>query len=108
MDETNQQAEAPQPEQGREGGVAGFGRRHPAWTIAGLATAGLAGGIEMAAGVLLGAAVLALLRRPDSSRTTEAPAQPRGQRFDLQRLKDRAHAVMLAARGELGPPAHAG
>jgi hypothetical protein len=95
MDETKQ------AEGAENGGFVRFGRRHPMWTIVGVAAAGLAGGVEMAAGVLLGAAALALLRRTEAKPPPEAPREHPG----LQKLRDRAHAVVMAARGEQ-PHAH--
>jgi hypothetical protein len=90
-------------QQNHEGRLLRFGRRHPLWTVAGVAAAGLVGGIEMAAGVLLGAAALALVRR---TKEEPAPESPRAVRSEtLQKIKDRAHAVMMAARGEQ-PQAH--
>lgn len=88
-----------------------FGREHPALTVAGLAGAGLLGGIEVAAGVLLGAGVVALIRRPSRAATPEPRTEPRGPMrrtldqlpHDLSDLKQRARAVMLAARGQNGP-----
>jgi hypothetical protein len=95
----------------RRSRVVGFGRKHPAVTVAGLAGVGLLGGIELAAGVLLGAGVAALIRRPDGTPLTEYSGMwgrvrkmlertPR----DLRTVKERVRAVILAARGEIGVP----
>jgi hypothetical protein len=86
--------------------------------VAGLVGAGLVGGIEMATGVLLGAGVAALIRRkgaPSAEPSAEPPAATRGRMrrlldrapHDLHELKERARAVMLAARGDLGLPPEA-
>ncbi len=104
MDETNQNPETASPQQDHEGRLAQFGRRHPLLTIAGVAAAGLAGGIEMAAGVLLGAAALAVVRRRNIQPTTEAPAREEPRSPELQRFRERARAVMMAARGDLVAP----
>jgi hypothetical protein len=101
-------AGAPQLENHHPSRLVRFGREHPGWTVAGLVGAGLVGGLEMAAGVLLGAGVVALLRRPNDISTTEGPAGAKGRvrefldraPHDLRELKARARAVMLAARGE--------
>jgi hypothetical protein len=99
MDETNQPKSSEDKPREHDGRFARFGRKHPAWTIAGLAAAGLIGGVEMAAGVLLGAGVIALLRARPSAPEPEAPARS----HDLQDLKDRARAIVKAAKGELVP-----
>ncbi len=90
-----------------------FGRRHPGLAIAGVAAAGLFGGIEVAAGVLVGAGVAALLRRPSERPAQPEPAQPEtsaqpeAKLHELrQRFEERARAVISAARGEIGAPAH--
>ena len=88
-----------------------FGRRHPTATVAGIAVAGLVGGVEMLAGVLLGAGVAAVIARPGAGRTRELSGQTRGlmSRFlgrTPQEMKDRARAVVLAARGKITPPEH--
>ena len=97
----------------RSGRLTRFGREHPALAVAGIAGAGLLGGIEMAAGVLLGAGVAALLRRPNGQPMTERSAEERGRirrvldqtPHDLHELKERARAVLLAARGKITAPA---
>src|SRR5690242_4130014 len=110
MDETTQQPETSH----RDGRLVRFGRKHPGLTIAGVAAAGLFGGIEVAAGVLVGAGVAALLRRPSESPAQPEPsvrpetsAQPETRMHELrQRFEERARAVISAARGEIGAPAH--
>jgi hypothetical protein len=104
MDETTQQPEISQ----NEGRLSRFTRKHPGLTIAGLAVAGLAGGVELAAGMVLGAGVAALIRRPRQGvAPSEPPAQPEAKLHELrQRFEERARAVISAARGEIGVPAH--
>ena len=89
-----------------------FGRAHPALTIVGVAGVGLAGGLEMAAGVVVGAGVAALIGRSDGRGTAEPVPEIRGRvRQLLDRtphdLKQRARAVVLAARGKITPPPEA-
>lgn len=92
-----------------------FGRKHPALTVAGIAGVGLVGGIEMAAGVLLGAGVAALLRRSNGAVTRTPAEETRGHMrgildrtpHDLNELKQRARAVIHAALGEEPAPRQA-
>ena len=103
-----------------------FGRAHPALTIVGVAGVGLAGGLEMAAGVVLGAGFAALIGRSnDRGRGMAEPApeargrgmtepapETRGRMRQLldrtpHDLKQRARAVVLAARGKITPPPEA-
>jgi hypothetical protein len=104
MDETTQQPEISH----HEGRLSRFTRKHPGLTIAGLAVAGLAGGVELAAGMVLGAGVAALIRRPrEGAAPSEPSAQPETRMHELrQRFEERARAVISAARGEIGVPAH--
>lgn len=103
MDETTQEPEVVH----RESRIARFGRRHPMLTVAAVAAAGLTGGMELAAGVVLGAGVAALLRRSPGAPPSEAPGQPSARMHELRReLEDRARAVIRAARGETQAPAH--
>lgn len=92
-------------------------RRHPLLTVAGVATVGLFGGIELAAGVLLGAGVAALVRgrgsravSPQQAVATaeSAPAQEEetvGAYVDRMapEIRKRVKAVMQAVRGQLSP-----
>jgi hypothetical protein len=128
MRETSQQAgsgsePAPEPpprearDDDRESSLVRFGRRHPTLTVIGLAGAGLLGGLEVAAGVLLGAGVAMLIRRADANKdgTTASPAATRGRMRKilaraprgLDELRARARAVMRAASGEIGSPPEA-
>lgn len=130
---------APMTEPPHDGRLMQFGRKHPVLTVAGLAGVGLVGGIEMAAGVLVGAGVTALIRgrnrtarlregpHPEQAQPPEAQVSPpkaqaqppeaqhegpgRMRRMlerapqDLLAWRERARAVMLAARGEIHAPA---
>lgn len=115
---------APMTQPAHDGRLMQFGRRHPVLTVAGLAGVSLVGGIEMAAGVLVGAGVFALLRpgRPREAAHDEQ-GQPSEERHeahgrmrrmldrapqDLHAWRERARAVMLAARGEIHAPAQHG
>jgi len=105
----------PRPSQSDVRGAAhpGFARRHPIMTVLGAASLGLFGGIEMAAGVLLGAGVYAALRvrQGRGTVTREIPQEPEDveqrTRGILDRaspeLVSRAKAVVQAARGKIGP-----
>ena len=122
MSETNEESTRPPesaPETRRTNGerhdgnrLLRFGQRHPALTVAGIAGAGLFGGIEMAAGVLLGAGVAALIRRRGNGVAEPVTSAERHGRIhrilertphDLRDLKQRARAVMSAALGESSP-----
>lgn len=89
-----------------------FAREHPALTVAGVAGAGLIGGIEMAAGVLLGAGVAGLIRGLHGGATDERAMETRGRvrrvvdrtPHDLHELKERGRAMLLAARGKITAP----
>jgi hypothetical protein len=116
---------APMTEPPRDGRLMQFGRKHPVLTVAGLAGVGLVGGIEMTAGVLVGAGVTALIRRRDrtarlregthaeQARPPEAPHEGPGRMRrmlerapqDLLAWRERARAVVMAARGEIHAPA---
>src|SRR5690606_30202632 len=85
-----------------------FGREHPTLTVVGLAGAGLLGGLEMAAGVLIGAGVAAAIRRRSGRAVAEPAREARGRlrrAIDRTRhdLGERARAVVLAARGKITP-----
>lgn len=91
------------PPQSRRGAVE-LARRHPALTVAGVATLGLFGGVEAAAGILLGAAILALVR--DGAAPSAAPSHRVRDRVrelwnDLpQTVRERTRAIVQAARGK--------
>jgi hypothetical protein len=90
------------------GGAVAFARRHPALTLIGAAGVGLFGGIEMAAGILVGAGVAAMLRlagvRATEPGEHEAPEHVRGVLSKApHELAQRARAMAQAARGKLPP-----
>jgi hypothetical protein len=63
-----------------------FARRHPGATVIGAAGIGLFGGLEIAAAVLIGAGVAALVRLPDRApRTTDV--RDRARSF-VERVRD--------------------
>lgn len=85
-----------------------FARRHPALTVIGTAGAGLLGGLELAAGVVIGAGVAALVRATDGHAPVAKPHEEGdGARTLMQRLSPeltkRVRAVVQAARGKLAP-----
>ena len=94
----------------------GFARRHPIMTVLGAAGLGLFGGIEMAAGVLLGAGVYAAVRgRRRSGAAHEIKEEVQEEAEDVgertrgildratPELRQRARAIVQAARGKIGP-----
>jgi hypothetical protein len=83
------------------GRVTSFARRHPGLTVLGAAAVSLLGGMEVAAGVLIGAGVLALV---GSRSEPEAPrSEARERELVPPDLRARARAIVQAARGELQP-----
>ncbi|MDB4953506.1 MAG: hypothetical protein JWO36_1075 [Myxococcales bacterium] len=107
-DATNPQQPAAGAPAARDGGTTGFARRHPALTVIGAAGLGLIGGIELAAGVLIGAGVAALLRRPDGREVTPQARQLEERAHTLadrvpHEVRQRARAIVQAARGQLHP-----
>lgn len=104
MDATTQQPETSK----HEGRLARFSRKHPVLTFGGLAAVGLLGGVELAAGMLAGAGVAALLRRPSSPFVESESSSQRPTRMHelRQRFEERARAVVSAARGEAVVPGH--
>ena len=92
-------------------GMVRFARRHPALTLIGAAGVSLLGGIEVAAGVLLGAGVVAMLRPKRREIEAEARGEPQAHaehaehemREVLSEARQRVRAVAQAARGELHP-----
>ncbi len=83
-----------------------FARRHPALTVVGATGAGLLGGIELAAGILIGAGVLALIsgRVPAESHAPREHAREKISRVRPE-VTRRVRAMVEAARGHLPPPA---
>ncbi len=110
--ETSSITERPSTDQPRAGKLMSFTREHPALSVMGAAGVGLLGGFELAAGVLLGAGIIAIADRRDGRNATpEAAEAVRTVRQRAQRLldrapkswRDRARAVIQAARGKLQP-----
>ncbi len=103
---------APEVEHAARGGlsrVTRFAREHPAVSVLGAAGIALFGGIDIALGVLVGAAVAAFAhveKRDRSQAADDAAAQARGVRdrarslFDHE-IKDRARAIVEAARNKI-------
>ena len=80
-------------------GLMRFAREHPALSVLAAAGIGLFGGVEVAAGMLIGAGVVAALRGTGGTKLRE-----RARAF-LDRapphLRERARAVVQAARGKI-------
>lgn len=74
-------------------------RHHPALSVLGAAGLGLFGGVELAAGVLLGAGVLAVLRG-DRGTSLRDRARAIVDRASPQ-VRERVRAVVQAARGKM-------
>jgi hypothetical protein len=111
--------------QRRMGKLLSFPRRHPALSVIGVAGAGLLAGPELALGVVLGAGVAALVNRRAAGHVegrTEGRTRGRMERvekeavdaarsvrrrarqiFDPETVKQRARAVVQAARGQISP-----
>ncbi len=95
----------------RLGKALSFARQHPALSVLGAASIGLLGGLELAAGVLIGAGAAALLGRDDRPATEDLSAESRAVRDRGRKLLDRApreamnraRAVVQAARGKIAP-----
>src|SRR5690349_17260512 len=88
--------------------VLAFARRHPALTVVGVLGVGLIGGFEVAAGVLLGAGVTALVRakpREAQKEHEEHHEPPRRSWIDRvsPEMRKRGRALVQAARGKLAP-----
>ena len=85
-----------------------FARRHPALTLIGAAGVGLIGGLELVAGVAIGAGVSALVRARDGRAIATEAREVRGRARTLvgrlpHEVRKRARAVLQAARGKLDP-----
>ena len=85
-----------------------FARRHPALTLIGTAGAGLVGGLELAAGVVIGAGIAALIRPQDGHAAVAGAPEARDRTRALMgrlrpEVKKRARAMVQAARGKLDP-----
>ena len=85
MEESEQEgSKEPKPSVGQR--MFGFARAHPGLSIAAAAFVGLFGGVEVAAGVLFGAGITALVGGRDGE--------------TAKKLRERARDVVHAARGE--------
>lgn len=86
------------PEDHEHAGLWKAARAHPALSVLGAAGLGLLGGFELAAGVLIGAGVIAALRHTPNGSLRERAKQI------LDRaphdLRERARALVQAARGK--------
>lgn len=108
MTDTKQEQAAPETtsidERKQPSGALEYARRHPAMTAIGAAAIGLLGGVELAAGVLIGAGVMAVARARDQKSIEEEAhdLKERGRKI-MPDMKQRARAVVKAARGELQP-----
>jgi hypothetical protein len=104
---TPPEPEPGQKEPGRRHGAIAFARRHPALTLIGVAGVGLFGGVELAAGVLIGGGVAVALRKrarePTEHEASEAGEHARDQGRAPHELRQRVRAVAQAARGKLAP-----
>jgi hypothetical protein len=80
-----------------------FARRHPGLSVLGLAGIGLLGGVELAAGMLVGAGILALMQRsPKESQAVRDRARELLDRAPRE-LRERVRAVVQAVRGQTAP-----
>ncbi|HEX7841284.1 MAG TPA: hypothetical protein VF469_27590 [Kofleriaceae bacterium] len=111
------------------GKLLSFPRRHPALSVIGVAGAGLLAGPELALGVVLGAGVAVLVHRraegrsegrseggvesrikhveKDAVEAARSVRQRAREIFGAKTVKQRARAVVQAARGQISPvPTH--
>jgi len=97
------QEETPPSGNGRTLGA--FARKHPVATVIGLGGLGLLGGVELAAGILLGAGIDSLLRRESSHHRHSLREKSRAMIDRMPHtVRERARAVVAAARGERSAP----
>ena len=87
-----------------------FARRHPALSVVGAAGAGLIAGPEIALGMVLGAGVAMLIERGTGRRVDEEAVeaarsvrQRARHMLGAETVKQRARAVIQAARGQISP-----
>jgi hypothetical protein len=86
-----------------------FAQHHPTLAVLGAAGIGLFGGLELALGVVIGAGMLALAGRRSAPPEHDAPEsahtvrQRANQLIENAHLRDRARAVVQAARGQIAP-----
>lgn len=111
QERAGQPTEVEKVEHHRMRGAVQFARRHPFITLAGATGASMFGGLELAAGVLVGAGVARFLRSGNGRAPREKIEEARGRlRSALDRLvpgelRARTRAVVDAARGKSAPAA---
>lgn len=88
-------------------GVMAFARRHPLATVLGVAGFGLFGGFEIAAAIMVGAGVAAIVTRGDLAGDTQVVREKaRGILARRPELRNRARAVVDAVRGRIHHNGH--
>jgi hypothetical protein len=88
-------------------GVMAFARRHPVATVLGVAGVGLFGGFEIAAAVLVGAGVAAIVARGQAAPQAHVVRErARGILARRPEIKNRARAVVDAVRGRIHANGH--
>jgi hypothetical protein len=87
-------------------GLMAFARRHPVATVLGAAGIGLFGGIEIAAAMLVGAGVAAIVRGQSAPHAHVVREKARGVLARRPELKNRARAVVDAVRGRIHTNGH--
>jgi len=88
-------------------GMMAFARRHPLATVLGVAGVGLFGGFEIAAAIMVGAGVAAIVSRGDLVGDTHVVRdKARGLLARRPELKNRARAVVDAVRGRIHHNGH--
>lgn len=88
-------------------GMVAFARRHPVATVLGAAGVGLFGGFEIAAAILVGAGVAAIVGRAQPApRAHVVREKARGVFARRPELKNRARAVVDAVRGRVHTNGH--
>ena len=87
-------------------GVVAFARRHPVAMVLGAAGIGLFGGIEIAAAMLVGAGVAAIVRGQSAPRAHVVREKARSVLARRPELKNRARAVVDAVRGRIHTNGH--
>ena len=95
-------------EQGAEGvgRLMGFARRHPALSVLGAAGVALFGGVEIAAAVLVGAGVAAIVHAGEGSTEPTRSVRERARSIVDRApaaVKERVRAAMDAVRGRNAP-----
>jgi len=83
-----------------------FARRHPVATVIGAAGIGLFGGIEIAAAMLVGAGIAAVVRGQSAPQAHVVRENARSGGARKPELKNRARAVVDAVRGRIHSNGH--